>query len=325
MIILEIMMNLSHLRMLEIKRYSVDQKNAWDVFVENSKNGTFLFKRDYMEYHSKRFQDNSLMVYRKGLLYALLPANRDGNVLYSHQGLTYGGVILSSKATALEILDVFEHINNLLKSEGVCEVIYKAVPHIYQLIPSQEDLYALFRCGAELIGRNISSTIYQCNKIKFVESRKSGIRKAINNNLVVKESLDFEAFWEILEDNLINKYETKPVHSLPEIEYLHNIFPENIKLYIVYKEGIPLGGTVVYIAKQVIHIQYISSNLAGKEFGALDLLFDKLINQIYYKIPIFDFGQSTEQHGRMLNNSLIFQKEGFGGRGVCYDIYKYVL
>ena len=309
--------------MFEIKRYSVEQKNAWDVFVENSINGTFLFKRDYMEYHSERFQDNSLMIYRKGMLYALLPANRAGNVLYSHQGLTYGGFILSSKATVLEILDVFEHVNNFLKSEGVREVIYKAMPHIYQLMPAQEDLYALFRCGAELIGRNISSTIYQRNKIKFVESRKSGIRKAINNSLIVKESLDFEAFWKILDDNLINKYGIKPVHSIQEIEYLHNKFPENIKLYLVSKEGIPLGGTVVYITKQVLHTQYISSNLAGKKFGALDLLFDKLINEIYCKIPIFDFGQSTEQYGNILNDALIFQKEGFGGRGIMYDIYKY--
>ncbi|MGB4413708.1 MAG: GNAT family N-acetyltransferase [Paludibacter sp.] len=309
--------------MFEIKRYSVEQKNAWDVFVENSINGTFLFKRDYMEYHSERFQDNSLMIYRKGMLYALLPANRAGNVLYSHQGLTYGGFILSSKTTVLEILDVFEHVNNFLKSEGVREVIYKAMPHIYQLMPAQEDLYALFRCGAELIGRNISSTIYQRNKIKFVESRKSGIRKAINNSLIVKESLDFEAFWKILDDNLINKYGIKPVHTIQEIEYLHNKFPENIKLYLVSKEGIPLGGTVVYITKQVLHTQYISSNLAGKKFGALDLLFDKLINEIYCKIPIFDFGQSTEQYGNILNDALIFQKEGFGGRGIMYDIYKY--
>jgi len=309
--------------MFEIKRYSVEQKNAWDVFVENSINGTFLFKRDYMEYHSERFQDNSLMIYRKGMLYALLPANRAGNVLYSHQGLTYGGFILSSKTTVLEILDVFEHVNNFLKSEGVREVIYKAMPHIYQLMPAQEDLYALFRCGAELIGRNISSTIYQHNKIKFVESRKSGIRKAINNSLIVKESLDFEAFWKILDDNLINKYGIKPVHTIQEIEYLHNKFPENIKLYLVSKEGIPLGGTVVYITKQVLHTQYISSNLAGKKFGALDLLFDKLINEIYCKIPIFDFGQSTEQYGNILNDALIFQKEGFGGRGIMYDIYKY--
>ena len=74
--------------MFEIIRYSGEQKTAWNQFVSNSKNGTFLFDRNYMDYHSNRFEDNSLMVYRKGKLYSLLPANKVGNVLYSHQGLT---------------------------------------------------------------------------------------------------------------------------------------------------------------------------------------------------------------------------------------------
>jgi hypothetical protein len=86
-----------------------------------------------------------------------------------------------------------------------------------------------------------------------------------------------------------------------------------------------LGGTVLYITKKVLHTQYISASILGKESGALDLLFDELINKIFVDIPVFDFGQSTEQMGNLLNESLIFQKEGFGGRGVVYDIYKYTL
>ena len=42
-------------------------------------------------------------------------------------------------------------------------------------------------------------------------------------------------------------------------------------------------------------------------------------------IPILISVQSTEQMGHLLNVSLIFQKEGFGGRGMCYDIYEYGL
>ena len=37
---------------------------------------------------------------------------------------------------------------------------------------------------------------------------------------------------------------------------------------------------------------------------------------------IFDFGISTEQGGRYLNEGLIFQKEGFGARTVVYDTYE---
>ena len=298
--------------MFEIKIYDGKAAIEWNEFIDKSRNGTFLFNRNYMDYHADRFQDFSLMAYKKNKLYAVLPANRVGDVLYSHQGLSYGGFITSSKLALSDITIIFE------------KVVYKPVPVIYHLLPAQEDLYVLFRyMNAKLIGRNISSTIYQGNKIKFIESRKSGIRKAIANRVEICESENFESFWEILYDNLKMKYGVSPVHSLKEIKLLASRFPDNIKLFTAQKDGIVLGGTVVYITPQVLHTQYISASLSGKESGALDLLFDHLINHKFTNIPIFDFGQSTEQMGKVLNDALIFQKEGFGGRGVMYDIYEY--
>ena len=45
--------------MVTIVRYSQISKNLWDQFVDESKNGTFMLKRDYIEYHSDRFEDYS--------------------------------------------------------------------------------------------------------------------------------------------------------------------------------------------------------------------------------------------------------------------------
>lgn len=313
--------------MFEIVKYSAEQKNNWNQFVLNSKNGTFLFDRNYMDYHSDRFCDYSLMIYRKGKLNALLPGNEKDNVFYSHQGLTYGGMIMNDKVTSLEMIDVFSRVNAYLKQNGFQKVVYKAIPWIYHQRPAQEDLYAMFRNSKSLriIGRNISSTIIQNNKIKFIESRKSGIRKALANNLSVRKSDDMATFWEILDTNLKNKYGVSPVHTLEEIQLLQSRFPQNIKLYQTYKGDKALGGTLLYLTKQVVHTQYISTSLEGKELGALDMLFDYIINQEYTNYPYFDFGQSTEEMGHILNESLIFQKEGFGGRGMCYDIYEYEL
>lgn len=312
--------------MFEIVRYIPELKGTWNQFVFNSKNGTFLFLRDYMDYHADRFEDNSLLIYRKGKLYSLLPANRIDNVLYSHQGLTYGGLIMNAKVTVDDMVLMVKILNDYLREQGFVKVIYKPLPFIYHTIPAQEDLYALFRnCDARIIGRNISSTIIQANKIKFIESRKSGIRKAQSNQIEIRFSPDLEAFWNILDANLKNKYGVAPVHTLSEMQLLQSRFPQNIKLYLAYKGGIALGGTLLYLTRQVIHTQYISASIEGKELGVLDLLFDYLINQEYIHVPYFDFGQSTEQMGNYLNEALIFQKEGFGGRGVCYDIYEYGL
>lgn len=310
--------------MYRVELYKPEQKLDWNTFVENAKNATFLFNRNYMDYHSDRFHDNSLMIYRKEKLYALFPANIKENTLYSHQGLTYGGLIMSNKATVLDIIETFQVIHQYLKEQGIKKVIYKPLPYIYHLIPSQEDLYALFKTtNAHIIGRNISSTIYQENKIKFIESRKSGIRKALANNITVKMSNDYAAFWDILNTNLKNKYGVAPVHSLEEIQLLQSRFPKNIKLYLAYKGDQALGGTVLFLTKRVVHTQYISASIEGKELGVLDLMFDHIINHEYINYPVFDFGQSTEDMGHVLNESLIFQKEGFGGRGMCYDIYEY--
>ena len=53
-----------------IERYSSQRKVAWDDFVKRSKNATFLFFRDYMDYHADRFQDASLLIYRGDSLVA---------------------------------------------------------------------------------------------------------------------------------------------------------------------------------------------------------------------------------------------------------------
>ena len=99
-----------------------------------------------------------------------------------------------------------------------------------------------------------------------------------------------------------------------------------------------------YYTKDCVHAQYISATPEGKKLGAVDLLINRLMispnilphEANHYKdLNIseeeidhdyephwFDLGTSNEDGGRILNESLIYQKEGFGGRAVCYDTYE---
>ena len=311
---------------MEIRRYRREDKELWNSFVNKARNATFLFDRNYMDYHADRFDDNSFMFYHKGKLKAVLPANVAGDTLYSHQGLTYGGLLLDKKAAVEDVLECFDSLNSWLRENGISKVVYKALPWIYQQYPSEEDLYALtWKCKAQLISRNIASTIVIDNKLKFAESRKSGIRKALSLNIEVGESNDVDGFWHVLEDNLGNRYNAKPVHTSSEMKLLMSRFPNNIRLYVAKMNGEIVGGTLIYVTPQVVHTQYISASVEGKKHGALDLLFDYIINKVYANCRYFDFGKSTEQGGAYLNEPLIFQKEGFGGRGVCYDWYQWEL
>ncbi len=317
------MQNLKNTKVFEIVRYTADCKNEWNHFMEESINGTFLFDRDYMDYHVDRFTDFSLLIYKKNKLFALLPANIQENVIYSHQGLTYGGFIINKNCKTSDFLAMWKLVMVLFKKNGFTKFLYKTVPHIYHLYPAETDLYALFLTNSKLVERHPSSAITLSKKITFSPNRKEGIRKAKKENIVIKESDSFKDFWKILNNNLTEKHNSKPVHNIEEIELLHNRFPDKIKLFLALKNNQTIGGTVIYETKNVIRTQYISADEEGKKVGVIDLLFDFIINSYYESSEkFFDFGQSSIEDGRILNESLIFQKEGFGARTFVYDIYE---
>lgn len=321
----DIIMEVTRTSGISLVQYTADKASDWNAIVVRSRNGTFLINRAYMDYHADRFQDCSFLVLKKNKLEALIPGNRNGNVFYSHQGLTYGGVISTENITAVDTLEIFGLLNERLRQERYSTVVYKPVPSIYHCLPAEEDLYALFRNDAKLIARQISSSILQTHKIPFIESRKSGIRKAARCGVRVEESEEYAAFWKILSDVLFARHGIKPVHSLEEIALLRQRFPENIRLHVAIAENQTVAGVVMYVDSKVAHVQYIAASEKGKQCGALDLIFDQLINVVYSSIPVFEFGVSTEKGGLYLNESLIFQKEGFGGRGIVYDTYEYAL
>ena len=307
---------------VRIEKYSPDMKKVWNEFVESSKNGTFLFNRDYMDYHSDRFEDFSLLIYRKDKLYCLIPANRKEDTIYSHGGLTYGGMIMNNKCSAEGILEVFNEMIAYLNNHDIKRLIYKPVPHIYHSLPAEEDLYALFRNNAILKIRNISCTIDRRNRVELSRMRRRALKRAEESEIIVKETSAFEEFWEIMEENLKNKYNASPVHSLSEMKYLNLKFPDNIRLFGAFIDDRMIAGGVFYVSSHVVHAQYMHAKEDGKERGAIDALVHHLLKNEFLQMPYFDFGTSNEDGGRILNESLIHQKEGFGGRAICYDTYE---
>lgn len=311
---------------MEIKKYDSTLKEVWNKFIEESRNGTFLLNRNFMEYHSDRFTDHSLLFYEKDKLIAVLPANIKENILHSHQGLTYGGIIQAEKTSIDQIRQVVELLIEHLKNEKIEKFIYKPVPHIYHRYPAEEDLYALFHAGATLKNRSISSTILLEQKIEFNRLRKRSIKKAMTLRLKATESKDFEGFWTILTDNLRNTHNAQPTHSLEEIKFLHSCFPKQIRLFsLLTTDGEMVAGMVVFDIGEVIHVQYSSANVYGKQNGGLDTLYNFVINNIFVDNQIFDFGTSTEDEGRFLNEGLILQKESFGGRATVCDTYELII
>jgi len=307
---------------MDVSVYRSSDKEKWDKFVARSKQGTFLFYRDFMDYHQHRFQDHSLLVRERGRLVAMLPANVSGDVLTSHAGLTYGGFVTDKEMKVSPILEVFEGVLDHVSKLGIKKLIYKAVPRIYHIIPADEDVYALFRFGARLYRRDMTTVAMPAHQVEFQNRRKRGIKRARKARIVCRHSVDYERFWKILKDNLWSVHKLKPVHSLDEIRLLQSRFPRNIKLVCSFRGDEMVAGVVIFETCNVAHAQYTATSEKGRSCGALDLLFKVLLDKWYNDVMYFDFGVSTEAGGRYLNRGLTDFKEGFGGRAVTCDFYE---
>lgn len=307
--------------MYQIQLYK-NQENEWDLFNEKSKNGTFLFNRKYMEYHKDRFEDFSLLIYdNKNSLIALLPANKRENKIYSHEGLTYGGLVTSVKMTTCENIHLFTSLKSFLKDKEIDSIVYKTIPQIYSDVLSQEDQYALFLNGAQLIRRDVISVIDFSVIVPIQERRLRSKKKAEKAKLIVETSTNFLAFWNLLNHVLLERHNVNPTHSIKEIEYLSSLFPKNIQLFICRDREEILAGVVLYINKKTVHAQYIATSERGSQTGALDYLFFFLIEKFKNDHKYFSFGISNEKNGFYLNEGLISQKEGFGARSIIHDTY----
>jgi hypothetical protein len=308
---------------ITVRKYEPQDKLLWDIFIEQAKNATFLFSRDFIEYHKDRFTDYSLLVHKGKELVGLVPANLVENKLYSHPGLTYGGLVLNNKSKLVDVSDYFAAVLSFLNSEGIDSLYIKLLPNIYHLLPSDELQYLLFITEAKLVRTDVSSTIELGNALKIKSNRMEGVKKAKKHNLRITEGAEFDEFWdEILVPNLKERHNAAPVHSLDEIKDLNSSFPNSILQFNVYDGNKLVAGATIFETKNVTHAQYISANADKQTLGSLDFLFEYLIKTRFKDKKYFDFGTSNENSGKNVNKGLQYWKECFGARSIVHQTYE---
>ena len=317
--------------MIRIIRYTAKMKTEWDTFCKNSINGVFLFYRDYMDYHSDRFQDHSLLFYKGKKLIALLPCNEKTEkhdnsaemtkILSSHDGLTFGSFIMGTHTHQSDMMDCVDALKEYCKAEEISEVRFKPVPLLLQSTPAEQDVFALIYHGAKLL-KSEPSIITEINGYVPNYGEKWSCRCATQSKLSFKcgvEDSDWKQYHQLLSYVLDKYHQTTPVHSLSELLLLRNRFPENIRLFGVFDESAMVAGTVVYLYNDTVHTQYMAANEEGREKRALHFCIQKLVE--YYKKDKdwLDFGTSMLNRGTELDKGLIMFKEGFKGNTVLYN------
>ena len=311
--------------MKKIIRYTSANAAEWDRFVKSSKNGTFLLLREYMDYHADRFEDCSFIITdEKGKWETVLPACLTGNgILVSHAGLTYGGFVMKPDCRAEYPLEWFDLLGEYCRASHIQSLIYKPTPYIYHTLPSDEDLYALFRNNAVIQCTNLA-TVVPLHADFASRLGKRARKRAIRYGITVKETSDLQDFWDIIVHDRNERHNTVPVHSYDEMKKLHVRFPNNIRLFTAQQGHEILAGAVVYVMPEsgVIHLQYAAATQGGKDIYATDVIYHHLVTEVFRDYKFFDFGTSNEQNGKVLNVGMTRHKEEFGGHSVVYQSFR---
>lgn len=313
---------------LTVGGFDDSQADDWDDLVRRSCNGTFLHTRRFLSYHRDRFADRSLVLLnRRGRIAGVLPAAvspADPETVVSHPGLTYGGLIHDGSVRGASMIAALQDAAGYYRRLGYRRLRYKAVPAIYHAEPADDDLYALFRLRARRNRSDLSATIDLSRRGRVsprrIRSRKAAAAVAVSTSDTWDDVVDF---WPILEANLAERHATSPVHSVAEIQLLHSLFPEAITLITARADGVLAGGTVLFAAGPVLHMQYTATTSEGRAACATDVVMERGIQMAHdggYRY--FDFGVSTNDAGWTLDENLYQFKVSFGAGGVTYDHYE---
>jgi hypothetical protein len=312
-----------------VKNYSVQQYQEsdyanWNTFISEAKNATFLFHRDFMEYHKDRFDDFSVLIYENEKLVAVLPANKVENEVFSHQGLTYGGLVYSSKINGEKVEELLNCLLSFFIDNGLQFFYLKQIPAFYISIGNAEVDFFLAKKGAFLERKEMNLAVSLFMPLTISKSKLKHFRKTKRSSLELVEETCFNSFWElVLEPRLWEKYKAKPVHTLQEITKLKTLFPQNIKQFSVYYKGAIVAGLTLFATETVVKSQYGATTKKGEELRALDFAFISLIEKYKREGKLFfDMGIVNDDNEKGYHAGLLKQKEELGCTIYSQDFYK---
>lgn len=329
---------------LNIIKYNDDHFETYEKFIQKSINGTIFHERKFISYHPvERFNDCSLLIYDKEKLIAIFPAaviQKDNiKILKSHPGTSYGGLVIDQNLSYSEINQIFENIEEYCKINNIQFIEFRHSPRIFLNNPIDQLEFALIHRNYEREAEELS-TCYKLDKIKYLSfddyinyydnktntKAKQNIKKAISFRLqfqFLKSDEEIKYFHQILTENL-KKYNTKPVHSAEEIIKLKQLYPERVQLPVATIDNKIIGGFLIFnINKNGWHIFYSALDYQNLKYKPIHFCLFKLkkyLSEMSY--GYLNYGISTENSGKYINQSLLSFKESFNGIGVIRTYWK---
>ncbi|MHA2601009.1 MAG: GNAT family N-acetyltransferase [Candidatus Thorarchaeota archaeon SMTZ1-83] len=270
---------------MEVIEYEEKHRERWEEFVERSNNGTIFHRMKFLDYHPKgRFQNRHFLIEERDRIVSVFPgaeeAAPEGRMLVSHPGASYGGFVVSEDLGVRGSIAVVKRLFNSLRERGFKKVVLTQPPVIYQKILTNYIDFAVWICGGTYLRRELSAVIEVSEDplLTFRTAARTAVRKSIKSGVKVRESQDYERFYEILRKNLRMRHNVTPTHSLDELLRLTELFPERIRLFCAYLGEEPIGGIVSFICNQrVVLAFYISHIEEYQSYRPVNLLIYELL------------------------------------------------
>lgn len=334
--------------LLIIKKYKDEDEEVWDDFVKEGVLATIYHTRKFINYHPKdRFVDNSTLVYLKNELICVVPACKkripntnnviimpDGDIeidpsefttcaqdkYFSYMGSTYGGPVFlrkyfETRYVSIILNEVLNYYHNRIEFRIANDIYFEDnIFMVYSLLGSKMRMVPELSWYIDTDDDFLNNI---CNK-----RNKSHLLKIIDDQNIVCSSTDdiedYRKFYNILEDNLSNRHNTQPTHSLEEFLKLKSILNDNGKLYLVKEKEEILGGVyIIKVTSLCWYTFYITKNIAMYDNNAVipylmyTISKDAKNNDVKY----VDYGICVEDRGNILNIGLAdFKERSLGGK-----------
>ena len=289
----------------------------WDALVEGAPNGHLMARSGFFRYHADRFEDASLFIRRGRRPLGVLPANRVGETLWSHQGVSFGGLILHPRTHFNHVEAAVSALLEHLRSGGIKSLMYRPAPHPYQVFPREEDVFFLEQAGARRVDTKLHSMIL-CGEPTALTAKtwNHTVKRSREAGLTVRAGgdADLPAVWALVEAAL-ERHSQRAVHSLDDLALLRQRFPDEVLFMLAESgEGELLSGQVLLRSARTLTLLYVGDAPAGREVNAGTLLLDQVMKAPEHAGSWFDLGQWCDTGSRQGSDSLLQFKEAAGGR-----------
>ena len=320
---------------ITVHRYSPEFRQEWEAFVRNSNNGTMFQLQSFLDYHDEgKFLFHHLMFREKGQLVAVLPGGffkNDTEAYWSPIGASYGSIVTGDEPFE-RCLAIVDALMDYCRRENFREIFLIPPPLIYSKNYSQHTEYAMLYRKFDFELHYISHAIELKHGDKFLDhfdkTARKNIRKILREETIsIRESDDYETFYRILVENKA-RHNTKPTHSLEDLQKLRTLLPDNLKLYLVYHGETAIAGSLLFLCNEKVVLCFY--NMLLYEYEHLKPVYLIMYETVRWALEAgyewVDIGVSqvpNDPDPMTPALSLIEFKERFDARGILRSTYHY--